>query len=247
VYNISLQNVFEFKGGFFMKKTEDYLEIQELNERFRGYFKKVSYNDDKRNVEVIVDKYGNVLTPFFSKVLDVIKLEDNSCLVLGKKKTKNQLYYLECDYKDPEKSVSEKIDSKVEIVSINKINRDVLLVTTKSGSFFVDTVFLEQLSDLYDSLYFDEESKKWVYEMKVSYGRDYTTISGPITLYGKVGSLAYDSLAEEFIPIKTKKSKSRNEFDKIITDDIANRINKRNNKKGKEEKKKLIKRFFSYK
>ena len=230
-----------------MKNTDDYLTIHELNSRFRGYFKLVSYEDEKSHMEVVVDKHGNVLTPFFSKVLQVIKLEDTSCLVLGRKKSKNELYRLEFDYENPEKSHGEKIICTLDIVSIKKINPDVLLVTTKKGSFFVDSVYLEQVSDLYDSLYFDKDNNTWVYEKNVYYERDFTTITGPITLYGSVGNEAYDTLSNEIIPIKTKKSKSRNEFDKIVTDEIANRINKRNNKIEKEQNKKLINRLFSYK
>jgi hypothetical protein len=221
-----------------MNKRENELKVHSLGSGFRNNIKRVSYDDGDMK-QAIVDKYGNILTPFFKNIICILALDENSGLVIGNNNSENELYYEYCDLRNPDRSCGDKINSKYEVESVKRINEDVLLITTKNGSSFIDSIYLKQLSDIYDSLYFDDGINSWVFQKVINEGDISTVITGPIGLDGRVGTCAYDLFFNKLRPLKKRDSKSKNVFDIIETDVIVEELKLKN----EQDKAKKLARF----
>lgn len=221
-----------------MNKRENELKVHSLGSGFRNNIKRVSYDDGDMK-QAIVDKYGNILTPFFKNIICILALDENSGLVIGNNGSENELYYVYCDLRNPDMSCGDKINSKYEVESVKRVNEDVLLITTKNGSSFIDSIYLKQLSDVYDALYFDDGIKSWVFRKVIGKDDMFTIITGPIGLDGRVGNCAYDLFFNKVRPLKTRDSRSKNVFDIIETDSILEELKLKNEQDKARELEKL--------
>lgn len=162
-------------------------------------FKIASFDVEEGKVWVIVDKYGNIVTPFFEGTGNAISTSEYSCVVLGKeRKSKNKFnkLYLATSFDDPDDHKCKKVTFPIPIKYMSYVDNKTLLFLTTEGLCFVDSRSLKQKSDFYDALYYcnDPKVKSWIYEKTILSDNSRTVLTGLITTDGKIGEKTYDVL-----------------------------------------------------
>ena len=165
--------------------TNNNIEIESVS---HSTFKIAVIKNDSKDMWTVVDKYGNVLTPFLDGDKCIIPYSDSSSLVLGIEKGKRKLFDIYCDELDPDKSKCKKINFPFEVTNARFLGNDRFLFNTSNGLCFV--------SDFYDALYSFEDSNHnnhWIYEKEVRTDNYMTTLTGEAFLDGTVSKTAYDT------------------------------------------------------
>lgn len=173
-------------------------EIEDVKGINEVMFRVFSLDKDEDKVYTVVDKFGNILTPFFCEEIDIVPYLETNCLVLGREKTSKpkKLYSLYCSNEKPNDSRSKKVNFPFEVKHISYVNNKTLLFLTTQGLCFVDSNTFEPKSDYYDALYYCADPKvlSWIYEKEVQGENIRTVLTGPITTDGVIGNKAYDVL-----------------------------------------------------
>lgn len=172
-----------------MKKRNN-IAVNPIEGICKDNFNLVTMGKGKDTFSIVTCKFGNILTPFFDRIIKVVPEDRNSCFVVGEEKGKKSLHHLNCDSVT---SYSEEITTPDELISIDRADKNTLIIYTTMGSYFMDSNTCKQLSDIYDRLYYDNKSKTWIYEKEITDDEDKTTLSGQINTYGAIGHLAYDT------------------------------------------------------
>ena len=217
-----------------MERITDNMTLEEVNGANRGLFRIVTLEGED-GAWTVVDKFGNILTPFFKGFKNVVPYSPTFCLVVGKdNKGKSQVYDLHCSGVDPDDSSWKKVKFPFTVSYATYIDNETLLFGTDQGLCFVDSRSFKQKSDFYDALFFndDRKVKSWVYKKNISNGHIETSLTGTITVDGKVGEKAYDSFFHKVRIVETSKV-SEKRYDVIdtmpIIEELDNRVLSDNN------------------
>lgn len=204
------------------------LKIEPIYKACSDTFKIVSFESNGETVKAVVDKFGNILSPFFKERIIAVNYSNTDCLVIGieNHNKKNKIYSLHCSLLDPDKSSCKKVKFPYEVTYASLINEDTLLFLSSEGLCFVDSKTMEQKSDFYDTLYYnsDKNVNSWVYEKKISGQSCYTRLTGLINTDGSIGRFAYDTVFNKKREIFTKKV-SRFQYDIIDYKNILEELN----------------------
>lgn len=201
------------------------INIKKVNDSFKIAF----FESDGKIVSTVVDKYGNILSPFFDDV-SVVPYSKSNCVVLGKegKNKKNTIYSLYCSDTDPCKSCCKKVKFPYEVTYARVVDHDTMLFLSSQGLCFVDNKTFEQKSDFYDALHYNKDSKvnSWVYEKEVEGDSINTILTGLISPDGTVSDYAYDTFFHKHRKVETSKV-SRFCYDVIETKEVTEELNQR--------------------
>ena len=206
-------------------------------------FRIATLGEGQNFIWAVVDKFGNIATPFFTGEVNAVAYSSNKCVAVGKYGKTNKAYEITTDG-DIEGVKSKLIKFPYEINEVFFVGSDRLLFNTEGGSCFVDPNFsFLPVSDFYDSIYYNKNNKyeSWIYEKTVESDELKTTITGTITPDGKVGEKAYDTLFNKERMVSV--FKKPNYFDIILTHDIKRDLEEKEkilNAKKIEKAKKLI-------
>ena len=206
------------------------LKVESIYKACSDNFKIVSFESNGEMVKAVVDKFGNILSPFFEEKLVAVNYSPFNCLVIGKdkKNKKSKMFSLHYSDVDLDKSTCKKIDYPYDVVYATLVNKDTILFLTSEGLCFFDTKTLEQKSDFYDSLYYNDDKnvKSWVYEKNIHGNNYYTKITGLINTDGSIGKYAYDTTFGKQREIVSKKV-SRFQYDLIDISKIVEYLNEK--------------------
>lgn len=187
--------------------------------------------DDGSGIEkwAIVDRFNNVVTPFFTNTPFILPLGVNYCLVIGKEANKensqNRLYSVVGDYMSLNDAFYEEIPTTGEVLHVSRISneklcdREVLKVRTDLGEYLITPEFYSRISDIYSDIHYDSSFNSLIYEKNVELPNgESTVLTGPITIDGKVGDKAYDVNFHKIRDLSKKKCSYT--YDVIDTYDI---------------------------
>lgn len=159
-----------------------------------SFFKVVSSESDGHVFSSVVDKFGNIVSPFFDGKPSVVVYATNKCFVVGNEKGKNNTYDITFNG-TLDGTKCKKVKFASEVSGVRYVNPDRLLINSSLGSCFVSPSYsFRPVSDYYDAIYFNDD---WRYEKNVFSDSVKTVLMGTIDLDGKVSRLAYDTLFDK--------------------------------------------------
>ena len=180
--------------------------------------------EDEELLWSITDRFGKELFPKRKgRIIRREVISDEYCYILVEENDKKDVYRLYSSRTDSNESYAYIFKDELGVKCIDKVysNPDYMLLTTKKGTCFISTKTGEQTSDFYSRLH--NYGGKWKYDKEIKCKGNSTTISGPISYEGKVGSLCYDSFFNKNRRVK-KKENNKNSFDVINTNSIREEL-----------------------
>jgi hypothetical protein len=211
-----------------MERITDKMTLEEVNGANKGLFRIVTLEDED-DVWTVVDKFGNIVSPFLHGAKNVVPFSRTNCVVVGKdNKGNSRAFNAYCSGIDPDDSKYKRIQFPYPITYVSYIDHETLLFGTSQGLCFVDSRTFRQKSDFYDALFYngDAKVKSWVYKKDISNDHLETSLTGTITLDGQVGERAYDSFFHKVREICTSKV-SESRYDVIETSPIIEELDAR--------------------
>ena len=185
----------------FSRNSVKTTKVTPIGEKFKKFTKEDRCGG---RFEIISCKDGEILTPFFHIIRQVVEIDNGNLLVIGIDGPDSSLYKVGCDAK----CTSQKVETPGDPERVFKVNEDTVLVATHAGEYFMDPRSCEFKSDIYDKIYYSDRYKLWIYEKWLQSDCDehVTRLTGAIDPNGQVSEEGYDSFFNKQRVIKTEDS-----------------------------------------
>lgn len=189
--------------------------IEGVHPKYLKYVELVDYIDTGDKKWYIIDSFDNK-TPVFDNDPNIIALSDSSCMFLGERGGRTDLYVVQGYTYKNNKPLFKTLETEGQLKDITNLEDNHCLVETREGYYYFDKNRLERSSEIFDKIVCNVIDGEYLITFEKTIKNDDTskTFIGTVTRDGKIGDYMYDqSLNNLRVVPKHKDEKKYDEFD----------------------------------